>query len=84
MVNALAKVDEELVSDLTNVIEELGGSITIIDMRNKIFRLDVDPRFQTYASKMVNDIFSAYRVKRARLLEDNPFLGVEEIVEDLG
>ncbi len=82
MISTLAKVDEDLIADLASVVEELGGSFTIIDIKNKIFKLDVDSEFQDYASKVVNEIFNAYKIKRAILLTNNPFLGIEEIVKE--
>lgn len=75
--------DKELLDELNEKVEELGGKLIVIDLRNKVFRLDVDDVARDYATVMIYDIVKKYRINRAKLLTENPFIGTQAMVDEL-
>jgi hypothetical protein len=75
--------DEELVGEITLAIEEIGGTITSIDIAENVFKLSIDPDLQQQAHLIINDIIDKYRKKRVDLLLKNPFLRAKAIRDEL-
>ncbi len=75
--------DEELVEEITLAIEEIGGTITSVDLAENVFKLSIDPDLQQQAHLIINDIIDKYRKKRVDLLLKNPFLRAKAIRDEL-
>jgi ribosome-interacting GTPase 1 len=75
--------DDELLEELVNRVKELDGSITVIDIKNNIFKLEIDEPARDYASMMIHNILKEYRLKRAKLLMENPFLNVQTLIDEM-
>jgi hypothetical protein len=75
--------DEEMVEEITVAIEEIGGTVTSIDVFNNVFKLSIDPELQQQAHLIINDITTKYRKKRADLLLKNPFIRAKSIRDEL-
>jgi len=75
--------DDELIAELTAAIEELGGKIIMLDKSKKLFRIDIDDEFRDYATVLANDLSDKYKLKRAELLTKNPFIGTQQLVDEM-
>ena len=75
--------DEELVEEITLAIEEIGGTVTSIDIINNVFKLSIVPELQQQAHLIINDITQKYQKKRTDLLLKNPFTRAKQIRDEL-
>lgn len=82
MVQSLREIDKQMVKDLTDAVESIGGTVEIVDFRRKYFKFEVADDFKPYLGVIVNEILTAYNAKRNRFIKENPFARVEEFIND--
>jgi len=75
--------DEELVRELTVIVDGLGGSFESIDIKNRIFKLEIAAEAQDYAHLMVNDIMEKYAKERLKLMKKNPFIRTQMMRDEM-
>lgn len=75
--------EEEMIEEVCEVIESMGGSVDIIDKDNHFFKITIDPYLEEDAALVVEDIINKYTVKRNELFRSNPFLRAKSLREEL-
>lgn len=78
---------EEMIEEIVESIEEIGGEVVVLsgtpDGFPGGFQLFINPHLMDQAELIVNDIQMKYKEGRKRRIQENPFLRIEELLEDL-
>lgn len=77
MSKASEYTDYELINEITEVIENLGGSIQLSDVNNNLFKLTIDADLKSEAYLIINDIINKYKTKRKDLMAKDLFVRVK-------
>jgi len=75
--------EEEMIEEVCEIIEAMGGSVDIIDKEKHYFRITIDPYLEEDAAHVVEDIINEYTIKRNEAFKNNPFLRAASIREEL-
>ncbi len=77
--------DDEMIEEIKEEIEELGGAVTFVPHntqgRGGGLQLYIEPELLEQARLIVADIRRKYRFRRQRERTENPFIGVEELLD---
>ena len=78
---------EEMFEEIIEAVEEIGGDVVTIprtpDGFLGGFKLFIEPDLMDQAKLIVNDIKKKYKKKRMKILNDNPFIGTKEFLDNL-
>ena len=86
MTNSKMYTDEELIEEITEFIEEIGGAVRFVPAglgRGSGLQLYVQPQLLEQARLIVADVTKKYKVKREKLQAKNPFVGVKQFLNEL-
>ena len=75
--------EEEMIAEVCDVIEAMGGTVDIINKEKHYFKITIDPYLEEDAYLVVEDIINDYTDKRATVLRNNPFMRAAELREEL-
>lgn len=75
--------DSELLEDVTEVIETLGGSVECVHLGKNIFKLEIAEDIKDYAYSLVYNIVENYKVERMRLLHEYPLVRIKYLKDDM-
>ncbi len=77
--------DDEMIEEIKEEIEELGGAVTFVPHntqgRGGGLQLYIEPELLEQARLIVADIRRKYRIRRQTERTENPFIGVEELLD---
>ncbi len=77
---------EEMIEEIVGSIEEIGGEVIIssdtIDDFSTGFKLVINQDLLQQAKLIVGDIQKKYKRKRKQILNDNPFIGTQELLDN--
>lgn len=78
--------DDEMIEEIREEIEELGGAVRFVPGDNIHgkgggIQLYIEPALLDQARLVVNDIREKYRVRREEVRANNPFMGVQELLD---
>ena len=76
--------DSELLEEVTDLVETIGGSIECMHLGKNLFKLTVDEDVKAYAHSLVVSIVENYKVERMRLLREYPFVRIKYLKDDMG
>jgi hypothetical protein len=83
MTNSKMYTDEEMIEEIKECVEELGGFIRYVEGQlgqGSGLQLYVGPDLVEQASTLVNDIRLKYDKRRRKIRKDSPFAGVEQFL----
>ncbi|HLD90689.1 MAG TPA: hypothetical protein VI911_06730 [Patescibacteria group bacterium] len=75
--------EKEMLSEIIDFIESLGGKVYEVDMNRHIIDMEINPDLEETVLLYLEDILSLYTYKREELKKNNPFFGVEDMLENL-
>lgn len=75
--------EEEMIEEVCEIIQSMGGSVDIIDKDNHYFKITIDPYLEEDAALVIEDIINKYTNKRREVLRSNPFLRALNIREEI-
>jgi len=75
--------EKEMLSEIIDFIESLGGKVYEVDMNRHIIDMEINPDLEEAVLLYLEDILSLYTYKREELKKNNPFFGVEDMLENL-
>ncbi len=77
---------EEMVEEIVESIEEIGGEVIILSGGPNGFRggfqLFISPHMMSQAELIVKDIQKKYRIRREKLISSNPFIGTRDFLDN--
>ena len=75
--------EDEMITEVCDVIEAMGGSVDIINKEKHFFKITIDPQLEEDAYLVVEDIINDYTSKRAQVLRANPFMRAAQLREEI-
>lgn len=79
--------DEEMVDEIREYIEEIGGAVAHVpgNLTGKGggLQLYIEPQLLDQARLIVEDVRLKYKTKREEMRIENPFIGVEQLLDIL-
>ncbi len=86
MTNEKLYSDEEMIDEIKREIAEIGGEAVFIPSNENTpgagggLHLYIQPELERQAKLIINDVRKKYGMKREKLRKEQPFIGVQEIV----
>lgn len=84
MSNIFEKLDNEMLEKIQDVVDDMGGDLTQIDINTKTLSIDICPEDESEVYRAVNYIINEYAVKKKVILEQRPFYRAQLVQKDLG
>lgn len=75
--------EEEMIAEVCDVIESMGGTIDQIDRENHYFKISIDPYLEEEAALVVEDIINKYVFKREEVFRTNPLLRAKALRDEI-
>jgi hypothetical protein len=75
--------EEEMIEEVCETIEAMGGIVDIIDKTNHVFKITIDPYLEKDAASVVESIINKYIEKREEAFRKNPFLRAKMLREEI-
>lgn len=75
--------EKEMVEAIKAALEDMGCIIDQIDIENRIFKVDAPEGMDEEVILVMESIMSEYMSKRREVVDNNPFFGVYDILEDM-
>lgn len=69
--------DYELINEITEAVEDLGGSIQLSDANNNLFKLTINADLKSEVYLIINNIINKYKTKRKDLMAKDLFVRVK-------
>lgn len=67
------KMDNEMIEEIHDMIDDMGGELTHIDIDTKTIGIKIDPEIEEDANRMVDHIINRYTTKKKLILKEYPF-----------
>lgn len=83
MNNIFEKLDNEMLEKIQEVVDEMGGDLTQIDLNTKTLSIDIRPEDESEVYHAVDYIINEYIVKKKVILEQRPFYRAQLVQNDL-
>lgn len=83
-VKKLYQLYSEMFLELTEKMEELGGTLDKFSAKDSIIHVTVEPELQAYAEEYIQDLIAKYNKKRSKILNNDIFIGVKTMLSKQG
>ena len=75
--------EEEMIEEVCETIEAMGGVVDLIDKENHFFKITIDPYLEEDAAVAVESIINKYISMREEAFRNNPFLRAKALREEI-
>jgi len=75
--------EKEMLTEIVSFIEGLGGKVYEVDINRHLIDMEINADLEDTVLLYLEDIVALYMTKREELKKNNPFFGVEDMLDNL-
>jgi hypothetical protein len=75
--------EDEMITEVCDVIEAMGGSVDIINKEKHFFKITIDPQLEEDAYLVIEEIINEYSIKSVLAQKNNPFIRPAQMAKEI-